>query len=57
MDDARIELELTPNRGDCLSVEGIVREVAAALGRNPKIQSRTTKGPNDHALAVDIAET
>lgn len=28
LDDAVIEVDLTPNRGDCLSVEGIAREVA-----------------------------
>lgn len=29
LDDAAIEIDLTPNRGDCLSVLGIAREVAA----------------------------
>jgi phenylalanyl-tRNA synthetase beta chain len=29
LDDALIEIELTPNRGDCLSMAGIAREVAA----------------------------
>ncbi|MCX8048933.1 MAG: phenylalanine--tRNA ligase subunit beta [Methylohalobius sp.] len=29
LDDAIIELDLTPNRADCLSIEGIAREVAA----------------------------
>ncbi len=29
LDDVTIELELTPNRGDCLSVRGVAREVAA----------------------------
>lgn len=29
LDDACIELNLTPNRGDCLSIRGIAREVAA----------------------------
>ena len=28
LDDAIIEIELTPNRGDCLGMEGIAREVA-----------------------------
>jgi phenylalanyl-tRNA synthetase beta chain len=30
-DDAIIEIELTPNRGDCLSLLGVAREVAAKL--------------------------
>ncbi len=34
LDDAIIEIELTPNRGDCLGMEGIAREVAA-LNRCP----------------------
>lgn len=29
LDDAAIEIDLTPNRGDCLSVQGIAREVGA----------------------------
>ena len=29
LDDSVIEIELTPNRGDCLGMEGIAREVAA----------------------------
>lgn len=29
LDDTRITLKLTPNRGDCLSVAGVAREVAA----------------------------
>ena len=32
LDDQLITLKLTPNRGDCLSVQGIAREVAAITG-------------------------
>ena len=32
LDDRCIELDLTPNRGDCLSLRGIAREVAALNG-------------------------
>ena len=32
LDDVSIELGLTPNRGDCLSIAGIAREVAAING-------------------------
>lgn len=32
LDDALIEIELTPNRGDCLGMEGIAREVATISG-------------------------
>lgn len=31
LDDLILELDLTPNRGDCLSVRGVAREVAAIL--------------------------
>jgi len=34
LDDALIEVDLTPNRGDCLGIEGIAREVGA-LTRSP----------------------
>lgn len=32
LDDASLELNLTPNRADCLSVEGVAREVALLNG-------------------------
>ncbi len=32
LDDYTIDLSITPNRGDCLSVRGIAREVSAATG-------------------------
>ncbi|EAH6516290.1 phenylalanine--tRNA ligase subunit beta [Campylobacter jejuni] len=34
--DELIEVELTPNRGDCLSIYGIARDLAAALNLNLK---------------------
>ncbi len=34
--DTVIELELTANRGDCLSVYGVARDLSAALGRELK---------------------
>ena len=40
-DDTVIELSLTPNRGDCLSVKGVARETAASNKmpfREPKIE-------------------
>jgi len=33
LDDEILELDLTPNRGDCLSVLGVAREVATLLGK------------------------
>lgn len=36
LDDDLIEVDLTPNRGDCLSIRGLAREVAAVLGERLK---------------------
>ncbi len=39
-DDKTLEIELTPNRGDCLSVRGLAREIAALTGtrlKGPKL--------------------
>lgn len=36
LEDAVLELDLTPNRGDCLSVQGLAREAALASGRPMK---------------------
>jgi phenylalanyl-tRNA synthetase beta chain len=32
LDDTILEINLTPNRGDCMSVQGVAREVAALTG-------------------------
>ena len=39
LDDACIDIDLTPNRGDCLYLEGIARDVAALNGE--RVQHRT----------------
>ncbi|WP_018130776.1 phenylalanine--tRNA ligase subunit beta [Effusibacillus pohliae] len=36
LDDVVLELELTPNRADCLNYRGVAYEVAAILGKQPK---------------------
>jgi phenylalanyl-tRNA synthetase beta chain len=36
LNDKIIDLELTPNRGDCLSIRGVAREVAALTGSRLK---------------------
>jgi len=36
LDDVILDIDLTPNRGDCLSARGIVREIAALTGVRPK---------------------
>jgi phenylalanyl-tRNA synthetase beta chain len=42
LDDRLIEIDLTPNRGDCLGIEGVAREVGAltqAAVRRPEIEA------------------
>jgi phenylalanyl-tRNA synthetase beta chain len=41
LNDTIMDLELTPNRGDCLSVAGVAREVAALTAA--RLKSTTTK--------------
>lgn len=57
--DARLTIELTPNRGDCLSIRGVARETAALFGRQwtrrraPLVES----GPYIGAMAsVEVRE-
>jgi phenylalanyl-tRNA synthetase beta chain len=56
--DAVIEIEITPNRGDCLSVLGIAREVSARFGVPLKsIAKRPQEDGNDDlaaAVSVDV---
>jgi phenylalanyl-tRNA synthetase beta chain len=40
LDDRLLTLKLTPNRADCLSLEGIAREVAALTGTPAPPKSR-----------------
>ncbi|MHB8715327.1 MAG: phenylalanine--tRNA ligase subunit beta [Sulfuricaulis sp.] len=45
LDDVTLEIDLTPNRGDCLSVAGIARELSALTGaplKPPVIRTTTT---------------
>lgn len=44
--DGLIEIELTPNRGDCLSIYGIARDLAAALNLNLKEKLPFKEGEN-----------
>ena len=57
LDDVIMELELTPNRGDCMSMLGVAREVAALLQKPlkaPTVQlSAVPPGPQDQ-IQVDI---
>ena len=63
LDDYIFEVEITPNRGDCLSVLGIAREIAAGLNlelKMPNISSCHTErseGSNiDVSLELNMTE-
>ncbi|GAX90660.1 phenylalanine--tRNA ligase subunit beta [Effusibacillus lacus] len=45
LDDVVMELELTPNRADCLSYRGVAYEVAALLGKKPRFEE-AVRTPN-----------
>lgn len=57
MGDAVLDMEITPNRGDCLSVTGIAREVAALTGQEVKLPDakyEETAGTIEGQITVEI---
>lgn len=59
LDDVILELELTPNRSDCLSMTGVAWEVAAVLGtqvRLPEIQVTESAESTKDLIKIDIAD-
>jgi phenylalanyl-tRNA synthetase beta chain len=55
LDDVSITLGITPNRGDCLSIEGIAREVAALCGAKSQRPSFSAVAPRiDDARTVEL---
>lgn len=52
LDDTILELGVTPNRGDAMSVLGVAREVAAILG-----EGRAISGPALQAVPAQCADT
>lgn len=55
LDDSVLEFDITPNRGDCLSVLGIAREVAAIYGLPaPTPEPARVKAGNTDRVAVRI---
>ncbi|MGD9598481.1 MAG: phenylalanine--tRNA ligase subunit beta [Steroidobacteraceae bacterium] len=52
LDDAVLELNVTPNRGDAMSVLGVAREVAAILGEGRKVA-----GPALHGVPAGSGES
>jgi phenylalanyl-tRNA synthetase beta chain len=59
LDDNMLEVDLTPNRGDCLSVAGLARELAAITGAKynlPKIRSVPAKSKQRVAIVLDAEQ-
>lgn len=59
LDDVILELELTPNRADCLSMVGVAREVSAVLGtllRLPEIRVRESEESIDGQVSVSVTD-
>jgi len=52
------ELDITPNRGDCLSIRGLARETAAITGAKLKIQKNNLKeAPEKNTLGIKIQDS
>ena len=57
LDDAVLELELTPNKGDCLGIAGIAREVAALNAMSFEMNTISVIDPSvDTTLPVELLE-
>ena len=57
--DTILDLELTPNRLDCLSMLGVAHEVAALTGGSvtePEISYEETGAPVDQRVSISIAD-
>ncbi|PKM77087.1 MAG: phenylalanine--tRNA ligase subunit beta [Firmicutes bacterium HGW-Firmicutes-15] len=58
-DDSILELDLTPNRGDCLGVINLAREIAALNGTDisiPKIEMQENQEDVHDYISVEIAD-
>ena len=54
------ELEITPNRPDCLSIIGIAREVAAIYGKPlkmPSIELKESTEPVEKSVSVEVKDS
>lgn len=59
LDDTILELELTPNRGDAMSMVGVAREVAVLLGQNlrmPETAVVETGRGKEGLVKIDIED-
>ncbi|UCC90808.1 MAG: phenylalanine--tRNA ligase subunit beta, partial [Dehalococcoidia bacterium] len=56
--DTILDIDVTPNRPDCLSIVGIAREVTALTGQGlhpPEVEYEETASPIAQQISVDIA--
>ena len=53
LDDTLIEIDFTPNRGDCLSVAGLAREIGALYGVPVNVPTVTPTAPT-HTQQVSV---
>lgn len=54
LDDQLLELELTPNRGDCLSLRGLARECGAVFGVDVHLPAGGDSVTVDSTRAIDV---
>ena len=54
LDGAVLEMEITANRGDCMSIIGVAREVAALCGGRVRYPDRAVKEEGGRMPAVEI---
>lgn len=60
LNDVILELELTPNRGDCFSIRGIAREIAAITSKKlkvPTISFPEEGGPIKEAVSIQVEDS
>jgi len=59
LDDVAIELDLTPNRGDCLGIRGIAREVGVIAEKSvnePTIQAVTARIDEEFPISITATQ-
>ncbi|RJP21578.1 MAG: phenylalanine--tRNA ligase subunit beta [Deltaproteobacteria bacterium] len=59
LSDWLLEVEITPNRGDCLSVLGVAREIASVTGekvRLPDVSVREDGAPIESLVSIDVSD-
>ena len=55
LSDPVIEIEITPNRGDCLGVRGVARDLAAAgVGKLKPLDLTPVKGASESPIKVNL---